>query len=308
MKLRATYRYNTATQISVKGSHNMAKSSPKKKKKPAGPPIADSADRHVLYQMAVQAPEPEVEFFSKTYQTLRGHDALSMKEDFCGTAYLSVAWVESDPRRTAIGVDIDKETLWWGTQHNIDPAGDKVASRITLFDMDVRAVTEPKVDITCAMNFSYSIFKTRADLRGYFAKVREGLNPEGLFIMDLFGGTECYDTLEEETELRDGKTTYIWEHAKFNPISNEILCHIHFEFPDGSRMEKAFTYDWRLWSIQEMRELLEEAGFSKVRIYWERYEEGDDDDDEYMEGTGEYYEVTDVENQESWMCYIVAER
>jgi hypothetical protein len=72
-------------------------------------------------------------------------------------------------------------------------------------------------------------------------------------------------------------------------------------------MDKAFTYDWRLWSLPELKELLEEAGFSKVRIYWEEYEEGDEDDDE-MEGTGEYYEADEVENQESWMVYIAAEK
>ena len=123
----------------------------------------------------------------------------------------------------------------------------------------------------------------------------------------MFGGTECQDELEEETELDDVDATYVWEHAKFNPITNEILCHIHFEFPDGSRMEKAFTYDWRLWSLPELKELLLEAGFSKVRIYWEEFED-DDDDDDFMEGTGEFYEATEVENQESWQAYIVAEK
>jgi len=72
-------------------------------------------------------------------------------------------------------------------------------------------------------------------------------------------------------------------------------------------MDKAFTYDWRLWSLPEIKELLEEAGYSKVRIYWEEFEE-DEDDDELMEGTGEFFEAFDVENQESWQVYIVAEK
>ena len=128
-----------------------------------------------------------------------------------------------------------------------------------------------------------------------------------MLILDMFGGTECLDILEEETEMDEVDATYIWEHKKFNPITNEILCHIHFEFPDGSRMDKAFTYDWRLWSLPEIKELLEEAGYSKVRIYWEEFEE-DEDDDELMEGTGEFFEAFDVENQESWQVYIVAEK
>jgi len=278
-----------------------------KEKKHKGPTMAETADRHVMYQAAVQAVEVEVEFLDKIFRDLRGHQPLSFKEDFCGTALLSVEWCKSDPQRSAIGVDIDEETLQWGRQHNLEPAGSDVASRVTLLQKDVRDVIEPQVDITCAFNFSFCIFKTREALREYFAKAREGLKDDGMLVLDMFGGTECLDELEEETELEEVDGTYIWEHAKFNPITNEILCHIHFEFPDKSRMDKAFTYDWRLWSLPELKELLEEAGYSKVRVYWEKFESNDDEDD-YLESTGEFYEATDVENQESWHSYVVAEK
>ena len=271
------------------------------------PTQADQADRHILYQEAVQDPETEVENFTKFYQDIRGKKPLSMKEDFCGTAYLAAEWAKSDPKRTAIGVDYDAETVEWGQTHNVDAAGADVAARVQLIKADVRDITEPKVDITCGLNFSYCIFETRDELRGYFAKAREGLKDDGMLILDMFGGTECYDTLEEETELDDNNATYIWEHVSFNPINNHVECAIHFEFPDGSRLNNAFTYVWRFWSLIEIRELLLEAGYSKVRVFWEKFEEGDDDD-EFMEGTGEYYEATEVENQESWMVYIVAEK
>jgi SAM-dependent methyltransferase len=282
----------------------MSRSSHKSKSRPT---LAEQADRHVLYQHAVQAPEAEVEFMDQTYQALRGRKALSMKEDFCGTAYLSTEWCKSDPERSAIGVDIDQPTLDWGLEHNVQAAGEDVAKRITLINADVRDITEPKVDIVNAFNFSYCLFETRPELRGYFEKAHASLKDDGLLVLDLFGGTECEDVLEEETELDDVPATYVWEQVSFNPIDHHMECAIHFDFDDGSRLENAFTYAWRLWSIPEIRELLEEAGFSKVRIYWERYEETDDDDDE-LEGTGEYYETDEVENQESWMIYIVAEK
>mgnify|MGYP001099798860 CR=1 FL=1 len=272
------------------------------------PTMAEQADRHVLYQESVQFPEAEVEFIDKTYQKLRGRKALSMKEDFCGTAYLSTEWCKSDPERTCIGVDIDGPTLAWGQKHNIDAAGEDVAKRITLIEEDVRKVTEPKVDVVNAFNFSYCLFEKRPELIEYFKQARNSLNDDGILVLDLFGGTECADELEEETELEDQNATYIWEHVSFNPINNHMECAIHFEFDDGSRMDEAFTYCWRLWSIPEILELLEEAGFSKSRVYWEEYEESDDEDDDELEGTGEYYETTEVENQESWMIYIVAEK
>ncbi|MDH5443966.1 MAG: class I SAM-dependent methyltransferase [Gammaproteobacteria bacterium] len=271
------------------------------------PTLAEQADRHTLYQEAVQDPETEVENFTKFYTDIRGKKPLSMKEDYCGTGYLAAEWVKSDPERTSIGVDYDAETIDWGQKNNVEAAGADVASRVKLIKADVRDITEPKVDITCGLNFSYCIFETRDELRGYFEKAREGLKDDGMLILDMFGGTECYDELEEETELEENDATYIWEHVSFNPINNHVECAIHFEFPDGSRMDNAFTYVWRFWSLIEIRELLEEAGFSKVRVFWEEFEE-DEDDDEFMEGTGEYFEATEVENQESWMVYIVAEK
>ena len=271
------------------------------------PTRAEQADRHVLYQKAVQAPDFEVEFLDRIFRELRGRKPLSLKEDFCGTAYLSSEWVKSDPERTAVGVDIDADTLAWGRQHNLEAAGPDVASRVTLLEKDVREVTEPRVDIVCAFNFSYCLLEKRDELRHYFEQARASLKDDGLLFLDLFGGTECETEAEEETELEDEGATYIWEQVTFNPIDHHMECAIHFEFDDGSRLDNAFTYAWRLWSIPEIRELLEEAGFSKTRIYWERFEEAEDDSDE-MEGTGEYYETEEVENQESWLVYIVAEK
>ncbi len=273
-----------------------------------GKSLAKLANIHELYQNAVQAPEADVEFFNETYKKLRGKKALVMREDFCGTALLSVEWCKTDPQRKAIGVDLDKPTLDWGQEHNIDVAGGDMKERVKLIEANVldTNATDIKADITCALNFSYNIFKTRDELREYFIAAHSSLKEDGLLILDMFGGTETMDELEEERDVDDEDFTYIWDQDKFNPITHEMLCHIHFNFPDGSKLKKAFTYDWRLWTMPEVIELLEEAGFSKVRVFWEEFIDSDDDDDE-MEGTGDYEEVTDAENQESWVNYIVAD-
>ena len=104
---------------------------------------------------------------------------------------------------------------------------------------------------------------------------------------------------DDEGEVED--FTYVWQQAEYNPITHETLCYIHFKFDDGSKIERAFTYDWRLWTIAELRELLYEVGFTTVRVYWEAT--GKDG-----EGTGEYRATEKEENQESWLVYIVAGR
>lgn len=267
---------------------------------------AELADIHVLYQESVQAPEADVDFFIDTYKKLRNKKPLVMKEDFCGTALLSVKWCESDAERTAIGVDLDQPTLDWGRKHNIDSASGDMAQRIKLVHANVLDDVSDKADITCALNFSYNIFKTREALRAYFEAAHRGLKEDGMLILDMFGGTETMDELEEERDVDDEDFTYVWDQDKFNPITHEILCYIHFNFPDGSEIRKAFTYDWRLWTIPEITELLKEAGFSKARVFWEEFVEDEDDDDE-LEGTGNYFETTEEENQESWINYIVAD-
>ncbi|NJK32252.1 MAG: hypothetical protein HC927_07500, partial [Deltaproteobacteria bacterium] len=166
-------------------------------------------------------------------------------------------------------------------------------------------------DIVAALNFSFCVFKQREQLRRYFANVHGGLAEQGLLILEIFGGTKAIDLDEEEREL--DAFTYHWEQEWFNPLTNEILCHIHFEFPDGSKLDKAFTYDWRLWSVPELRDLLYEVGFSDVKIYWEKVEEEseddeDEDDDGMLRGTGEYEQLEEAEQQDSWLVYVVGVR
>lgn len=281
---------------------------PKRAKKRAqGPTMAAQADRHVLYQKSVQEPETEVELLEEKFRELRGVEPLSLREDFCGTAFLSVHWCKSDKRRTAVGVDLCADTLDWGRKHNLEPAGKQVAERVELILGDVLNTPTTPVDLTCAFNFSYNGFKTRAQLRSYFEAVRSNLNDRGVFAMDVYGGAEAIDAMVEDREMEDEDFTYVWEQERFNPLTHETVCHIHFEFPDGSRLERAFSYEWRLWTLPELRELLEEAGFSKVHVYWEEFEDSDEDS-EYLEGTGRYTEVSEVENQESWICYLLAEK
>jgi len=279
----------------------------KKKQKSAGrrpqKTLASQADVHALYERAVQGPDADVEFFAKTYRELRGAEPKVMREDFCGTAKLCATWCRVDESYQAVGVDLDEPTIESGRARHMT---DDVVDRVTLICEDVRNVASPKADVTCAMNFSYCVFKQREELKSYLASTRKGLKKDGMLVLEIYGGLEAMQELEEDRELDDG-ITYVWDQDAFDPLTHETLCHIHFDFPDGSRIEKAFTYDWRWWTVPELRDLLMEVGYSDVRLYWEDMEDDEDDEDE-MVGTGEYIDVTDEsqENQESWLAYVVA--
>ena len=261
---------------------------------------ARRADKYALYQRAVQVPESDVGFLRRIFKRRFGRPARSLREDFCGTAALCCSWVEANPKNSAFGVDLDPEPLAWGRENNLELLRKKDERRIELFEGDVLEVSHEKVDVTVAFNFSFFLFKTRPELVRYFRKARTTLKDEGLFVLDVFGGSEAYRAMEEETD--HGDFTYCWEQARYEPISNELLCHIHFEFADGSRLKKAFTYDWRLWSIRELREMLTEAGFSKSEVYWEGT------DTSTWEGNGVFRLRESADDDPAFVAYIAAVR
>ena len=267
--------------------------------KPGEGTMADRADIHELYEESVQNVEDEVKTLQGIFKDLRGRGAYSLREDFCGTASASCAWAKSSPGHTAVGVDIDPAVLDWGRKNRVGRLPEVDRARVRLIRSDVMTADVDPVDLITAFNFSYWIFKTRDQMRAYFSRVREGLKDDGLFFLDIFGGSEAFEETKEKTK-HDG-FTYIWHQAKYEPVTGNMVCHIHFKFPDKSRIRKAFTYEWRLWTLPELRELLVEAGFKNVRVYWE-------EEDEEGEGTGDFYEEPVGEADPAWIAYVVAEK
>jgi hypothetical protein len=262
--------------------------------------LAGQADRHYLYQESVQDIEAEIDFVEETWAELRDRPAELLREDFCGTANTACEWIRRDPQHFAIGVDMDAEVLDWGRLNNLAQLDDKQLSRIELLQENVLETSPELADIVLAMNFSYYLFLVREDLLDYFRCVHAGLMDDGIFFLDAYGGYDAPREIEEERECEG--FTYIWEQASFNPIDASMTCHIHFKFPDRSRMDQAFSYYWRLWSLPEITELLTEAGFSEVTVYWEGT------DEKTNEGNGIYLPADVGDADPGWVCYIVAQR
>lgn len=261
---------------------------------------AELADKYVLYEEAVQCVEAEIDMVDATFEIIRGYPAQTLREDFCGTAQTSIEWLQRRPDNTAIGVDLDPEVLDWSRKHHIDNLEEYECERIRLLEQDVRALDIEPVQMVLAMNFSYQLFATREALRDYFISVWHGLAGDGVFFLDAFGGYECYRDIEETTAC-DG-FDYIWDQASYNPIDGGMQCYIHFAFPDGSRLDRAFSYYWRMWTLPELQELLEEAGFRNVTVYWEGT------DEETGEGNGIYTPETVGDADPAWVCYLSAEK
>ncbi len=273
------------------GKSAKAKASPKK-----GARInRKNADKHALYQASVQAPQTEIDFMSQAYRSRRRKLPLSMREDFCGTALLCATWVQSKPGRTATGVDLDPSVLAWGVKHNLKPIGEP-GRNVRLLQQDVLKKSSGRYDVINAMNFSYWIFKTRDAMKKYFKAVHGALDADGIFVCDAYGGWEAQEPMLEPRKIKGG-FTYVWDQDKICPITHDIVNHIHFEFKDGSKWKKAFTYEWRFWTLPELQELLYEAGFSQVDVYWDVAPADDEED---------YRPRKHADNQAGWLAYLVA--
>ncbi|MBX3375480.1 MAG: hypothetical protein KF678_00580 [Phycisphaeraceae bacterium] len=261
--------------------------------------------KHVLYERAVQTPHHEAAFADRVYRRLNGRPASRLREDFCGTAAIACQWVRRRRSNTAVGLDLHRPTLDWGATHHLAKLPANARQRVTLLN---RSVLSPgpgtgSMDLILALNFSYWVFKDRPTLLRYFRSVHRSLARRGVFILDIYGGPDSLEELRERRTIGGRKRgfTYIWDQARVDHITNETLCHIHFRFPDGRSIRKAFTYDWRIWTIPEVRDVLADAGFSRTTVYWE----GDDD---RGGGNGVFRPQKHGEPGKAFIAYIVAQR
>lgn len=259
-------------------------------------PTARTADKHRLYEMSVQDPAEEIRFIRRVYRDIFRSEPTVLREDFCGTAAVCCRWVRISPEHRAIGIDLDAEVLEWARTRNLPSAG-KAAPRVRLYQGNVLSPPRARPHVVTAMNFSYFTFKERPILLSYFRKVRRTLHAKGLFFLDIYGGPEAQ--IPQIEELVHPGFSYLWDQDAYNPITGAYRCFIHFRFKDGSGIRKAFRYDWRLWSLPEARDLLQEAGFEEIRVYWE----GTSADGE---GNGAFRPALRPVNDPAWVAYLVA--
>ena len=260
---------------------------------------AHNFDKYELYSKAVQSADGDVVFLRKVYRELRNKEPRILREDFCGTFSLSCEWVKLNPKHLAYGVDLDPEPIEYGKSNYLPKLKEDQQKRLTLIEANVLEPGLPRPDIAIAMNFSYFIFKTRDLLRSYFANVFKSLPKDGIFILDLFGGSLCYDENEEVTKHKG--FTYYWDQAGWDPVTNFATFYIHFKLNGHRKKERVFTYDWRMWTIPELREILLEAGFKRTHIYWEGTNKAGG-------GDGKFSRTEKGESCQSWIAYIAAEK
>lgn len=259
-------------------------------------------DKYFHYIHSVQSAEHDAELLWKMFRSNQSGSLPKtpfLQEDFCGTAGLCYEWVKLGPKHKAVGIDLDADALVWGATHQTAGLSQSDLNRLEMIHDDVLVDHGLKPHVICALNFSYFFMKERAQLKNYFASCRRNLAKNGLLVLDAFGGPDyLMPHLDERRNDSEG-FTYWWEIESFDTISHDIKCHIHFQRDGESRRKRVFSYDWRLWSIPEITDLLKEVGFSHVE-YWA---EGLDN---RGHGDGIFKRTKSETECQTWITYIVA--
>ena len=260
---------------------------------------AKNSDKHELYELSVQGTESDCIMIDRVFRKRLNRTPHTLREDFSGTGLMSREWVQWRASNSAVGVDLDAKVLRRGREKISSLSADQ-RKRIQLKKGDVNRVRTEGADVLLALNFSYFVFHTRAQLLEYFTNARKNVKDGGMIFVDAYGGSGSWAVGEEDRSL-DG-FTYVWHQARVNPITHSVVNHIHFRFPDGSEIRRAFTYHWRLWTLPEIKEVLIEAGFHRPVVYWEGTER------KSGEGNGVFKPSHRGEACEGWIVYIAAEK
>mmetsp|Transcript_3539 Transcript_3539/g.5626 ORF Transcript_3539/g.5626 Transcript_3539/m.5626 type:complete len:139 (-) Transcript_3539:158-574(-) len=122
-----------------------------------------------------------------------------------------------------------------------------------------------------------------------------------MFVIDTFGGTdtkeECQEIISDhQIKLEDGtkgEFCYVYEQTRYTPETREMDIAVSFDFVDGSSLQHAFTYSWRIWPFDKVKELLMNAGFSEIRVY-----------KDVTDDSGQYRHAEDPTDHADWtkMC------
>lgn len=185
-------------------------------------------------------------------------------EPLCGSGRFLVPFLERgyDIR----GIDLSREML----EKLRHKAPDAVVWEMNMIDFE----PEEQFDYIFISSGSISLFTDKETCRGVLAKVRTLLKKGGRFVFaaetmaDRCPDSEDYQvTASVETAAGETlvlKTKYRYDeasHTQFSPGLYEL-------YRDGELLQsEAMDFQTHLYELGEMEQMLEETGFSKIRVY-----------------------------------------
>ncbi|XVF05192.1 hypothetical protein REPUB_Repub05bG0150600 [Reevesia pubescens] len=238
--------------------------------------------KFLLYQQSVQSPKGDISYLQKFFlMYVGGRLPLHLQEDFCGTALFRISLFHGNVLKSheAKLVSFMPQELIRNIQLEESDNNSKIAaidpnmhegSTSLSNEESIKAESKiPAQDIVCAFNYSCCCLHKHTELVLYFKHVLEALSRKGgIFVMNLYGGMSSEQSLRLQKRFPNFR--YTWEQAEFDIIERKTRISLQFHLQKKQkRLRHAFSYSWRLWSLPEINDCLEEAGFRSV-LFWLR--------------------------------------
>ena len=262
-------------------------------------------NRYDLYEIAAQMPDMQARFL----RAVHAGGPLRLAEDFSGPSAIARAWVALGSAFHAIVTDRDPEPIEHARER-LRERHPQAESRFHAINDDVLAA-RGTVDVIAAFNFALCELHDRKQLVTYLRHVLMRLDALGIFVADLYAGPGAFvpGITEQEIDYEDQVIRYEWEQIEADPINARVRNAMHFVLPGGKRIDNAFTYDWRLWSLAELRDALREAGFRSTEVYLQLAEAITGDGEMLVRPVstdGSPIDPEDLDPEEDFVAYIVA--
>lgn len=234
------------------------------------------------YELCVQSPRHVVSLLRGVYEFHQGTTPRVLREDFAGSAAVSSRWVREGLSLgevwRAVAVELDQPTIAHAREQSGTAREHVEFVHADAITCDVE--TTDDCDVIWVGNFSIGYIHQRHDLVEYLRRSRRRLAMGnagfggGIFACDIYGGAGAFalGSLERTHPSRGREMIkYLWQHEAADPRTGMVRNSISFRvLLDGeviAEHPRAFVYDWRLWSLAELREAMLEAGFASVEVY-----------------------------------------
>lgn len=241
------------------------------------------------YEACVQSPRHVVSLLRAIYRECTGTSPLVLHEDFCGTAAVSRRFVEDGARAgekwQALATDLDDTALSEALRlTDATIPGVAIVKHDCLSGVHAAgpAALCRAADIVWVGNFSIGYAHDRATLLRYLRHCKQRLDAGsagfggGFLACDTYGGKGAFvlGNLERTHPAKTGEQIrYLWQHEAADPrtgmVRNSISMRVLVDGEVVAEYPRAFVYDWRLWSLAELREAMLEEGFSQIDVYKE---------------------------------------
>lgn len=181
----------------------------------------------------------------------------------CGTGKMTMLFAKSG--KEAIGIDYSPEMLMVAQDHAYDEGVSILYSMQNMAEFEL----EGEVNLICSCCDSINYLLEEEDVLSTFKQVNKYLTKDGLFIFDMNTAYKYKEVLGDQIFAdQTDDAAYIWENFYDEEEEiNEYEVSFFIKGEDGKYERTIESHYQRAYSIEAIKDMLEEAGLELIAAY-----------------------------------------